>query len=151
MQQNTEGEDHGFEPFFDRIDVIVMGSGSYKTVLESEPWPYQKPVVVMSRSLSVEDRPARLADKVMFTKLSPPDLMDSLEKQGNKHVYVDGGAVVQAFLKQGLIASMKVTIVPIMIGDGIRLFGALPADVDLTLAKVTQHPSGLVDLDYTLP
>ena len=76
--------------------------------------------------------------------------MARLAVEGVPNVYVDGGAVVQSFLRLGLIKSMKITIVPILIGTGIRLFSDLPKDMDLKLVKATEHPSGLVDLDYLL-
>jgi len=150
MKQPTEGEDHGYFAFMDSIDVIVMGSGSYRTVLGFEAWPYEKPVIVLSKNLSTSDIPEALKAKVEVSDLEPEALMARLAAEGVTNVYVDGGAVVQSFLRLGLIKSMKITFVPILIGTGIRLFSDLPADIDLKLVKATEHPSGLVDLDYLL-
>lgn len=150
MKQATRGEDHGFEEFLDRIDVIVMGSGSYRTVLGFDTWPYDKPVIVMSKTLSRKDVPAELQNKVEITELAPSALMDTMPSRGWNRVYVDGGAVVQSFLREGLVADLKLTIVPILIGDGIRLFGDLPADIDLTLDGIREFPSGLVETRYSI-
>lgn len=148
MKQDTEGEDHGFAAFLANIDVIVMGSGSYRTVLGFDVWPYEKPVVVMSGTLSQGDVPAELQGKVEITGLDPQSLMDEMERRGWTRVYVDGGAIVQSFMRLGLVQDFKLAIVPILIGDGIRLFGDLPADVDLKLTETKGFASGLVEMRY---
>ena len=150
MKQDTAGEDHGFAAFQAGIDVIVMGSGSFRTVLGFGAWPYKKPVVVMSRSLSADDVPEALSGRVRISDLDPTSLMKSLQMKGHTRVYVDGGAVIQSFLRANLITDMKLAIVPILIGDGIRLFGDLDQDIDLRLQTVTQFPSGLAELRYSV-
>ena len=147
-KQDTAGEDHGFTEFMESVDVIVMGSGSYRTVLGFGEWPYTKPVVVLSRSLNQADIPDNLQSKVEIMSYEPADLMNVLGERGIKRVYVDGGAIIQSFLRKGLIADMKVAIVPILIGDGIRLFGELSKDVDLSLERVNEFKSGLVQMQY---
>lgn len=147
-KQDTSGEDHGFTEFMDRMDVIVMGTGSYKTVLGFGEWPYTKHVVVMSRSLVQADVPDHLQTKVEIMSLEPVDLMKKLGERGNRCVYVDGGAVTQSFMREGLIADMKIAIVPILIGEGIRLFGELGKDVDLTLESISDFKSGLIQMQY---
>ena len=62
MKLDTEGEDHGFTEFQGSIDVIVMGTGSYKTILGFDEWVYQKPVVVLSKSLTDSDVPGHLKE-----------------------------------------------------------------------------------------
>lgn len=148
MKQDTEGEEHGFATFLANIDVIVMGSGSYRTVLGFDAWPYEKPVVVMSSTLSQGDVPAELRGKVEMTGLDPQSLMDEMERRGWTRVYVDGGAIVQSFMRLGLVQDLKLAIVPILIGDGIRLFGGLPTDVDLKLTETKGFASGLVEMRY---
>lgn len=150
MKQDTQGEDHGFEDFQNSIDVIVMGTGSFKTVLGFDQWAYTKPVVVLSRSLSAEDVPGHLAGKVEISRLDPVSLMSDFSKRGYECVYVDGGAVVQSFLRAGLVSDMRITLIPILIGSGIRLFGDLEEDIDLVLENVREFKSGLVDLRYRI-
>ncbi|MCV0426964.1 MAG: dihydrofolate reductase family protein [Roseibium sp.] len=148
MKQETQGEDYGFEEFMSGIDVIVMGSGSFRTVLGFNEWAYNKPVIVLSRSLNDSDVPEHLKDKVKLSRLDPDTLMSELSRQGINRVYVDGAAVVQTFLRAGYIEDMKVTLIPILIGSGIRLFGDLDKDMDLRLDGVREFKSGLVDLRY---
>ena len=149
-KQRTEGEDHGFEAFQDSVDVIVMGSGSFRTLLGFDGWAYSKPVIVLSNSMTDADIPDHLKDKVELSNESPEDLMVRLTARGYQRVYVDGGAIIRTFLKLGFVKDMKVTVVPILIGEGIRLFGEIDDDIDLKLEKVTDYPSGLVSLNYSL-
>lgn len=148
MKQPGEGEDHGYDAHIARTDGIVMGSGSFRTVLGFGDWPYTLPVVVMSRSMTATDIPETLRDKVRLTDKPPKALTKELAAEGWTRAYVDGGAVVRSFLAEGLIADMTVTIIPILLGQGIRMFGDLPKDVDLETVDVRAHPSGLTDLVY---
>ncbi len=148
LKQDTAGEEHGYEAFMDSVDGIIMGRGSYQTVLGFGDWPYPKPVVVMSRSLTPDDVPEALADKVRLTQLDPPALMRSLAEQGWSRAYVDGGKVVQSFLRCGLVDDIELNVVPILIGEGIPLFSTLDADIDLELLGSTAYPSGCVQSRY---
>lgn len=149
-KQPTADEDHRFVAFQDSVDVIVMGSGSYRTVLGFGAWPYAKPVVVLSRTMNADDIPEDLRGKVEVSDLAPEDLMTNFEARGFNRVYVDGGAIIRSFLKAGLVEDMRITLVPILIGEGIRIFGETESDVDLELVSFSSFPSGLVDLDYRL-
>ncbi|WP_170765490.1 dihydrofolate reductase family protein [Ruegeria lacuscaerulensis] len=144
----TQDEDHGFAEFQGRMDAIVMGSGSFRTVLGFGEWPYTIPCIVMSRTMTDEDIPEDLRGKVEVTTLAPKSLLDSLEKRGLKQAYVDGGAIIRSFIQAGLIEDMKISIVPILLGDGIRIFGSNDTDIDLELVSSIAFPSGLVDLEY---
>ncbi len=134
----------------DSVDVLVMGSGSLKTVLGFGDWPYEKPVVVLSRSMTRKDLPEHLREKVEFSTEAPEMLWQSLGQRGIERVYVDGGAIVQSFLRSGFVRDMKITIVPILLGDGIRIFGDNGGDIDLELVSATPFPSGMVDLVYNV-
>ena len=150
MKQNTRGEDHGYDDFIGSVDGIVMGRGSYENVLTFGEWPYEKPVVVMSKRLTQSDIPAELKDKVNLTDFEPPDLMQSLRTDGWSRAYVDGGKVVQSFVRCGLIEDVILTTVPILIGTGRRLFGEIDHDIDLDLIGSTSFKSGLVQNHYRI-
>ena len=65
-----------------------------------------------------------------------------------RRVYVDGGQLVQSFLRDGLVADMVITTVPVLIGSGRPLFGALTQDIELKLVSSRCFPSGLVQSTY---
>jgi len=148
MKQKTEGEDHGNDAFIASVDGLVMGSGSFRTVLTFDDWPYEKPVVVMSRTIKSKDIPEELHDKVSVSALTPQQLMTSLSEKGWKRAYIDGGKIIQSFMREGLITDMTVTVIPILIGEGKRMFGPLDADIDLQLLDSKSFPSGLVTSRY---
>ncbi|MBM7067536.1 dihydrofolate reductase family protein [Actibacterium sp. 188UL27-1] len=149
LMKQPNAEDPSFAEFSARMDVIVMGSGSLRTVMGFEPWPYELPVIVLSRSMTTDDLPEALREKVEIRTDSPQDLMAVLHERGVRRVYVDGGAVIQSFLAEGLIDEFNVAIVPILIGSGIRIFGDINADIDLKQKSVQRYDNGIVRLTYT--
>ena len=142
------GEDHGFDAMMASVDGLVMGRGTFEQVLTFGEWPYAKPVVVLSRSMSESDIPDELSGKVTLSALAPRDLMASLDSDGWKRAYVDGGKVIQSFLADGLIADMIVTRAPVLIGEGLPLFGAIPKDIPLRHIETRSFASGLISSRY---
>jgi dihydrofolate reductase len=78
----------------------------------------------------------------------PEEVASRLAASGARHVYVDGGVTIQRFLRAGLIDRLVITRVPVLIGDGIPLFGSLPKDVRLRHVATRSYPSGLVQSEY---
>ena len=150
LQRDDPTEDHGYAAFIADKDMIVMGRGSYEKVLTFETWPYDRPVLVLSKQLADAPVPEALKGKVRFSNLAPKDAMEKLAEQNVRRVYVDGGRLVQSFLRDGLIADMVITTVPVLIGSGRPLFGALTRDIDLRLVSSRSFPSGLVQSTYRL-
>ena len=144
------GEDHGFEAFMPSVDGLVMGRASYENVLTFGEWPYTKPVVVMSRTLTDDDIPDKLKDRVRLSNRTPEELMADLDIEGWKRAYVDGGRIVQSFLSAGLIEDLSLTRVPILLGEGISLFGPLAGDINLEHIETRTFPSGLVTSKYSV-
>jgi dihydrofolate reductase len=144
----TLGEDHGFEAHMARVDGVVMGRGTFEVIKDMRPWYYSKPVVVLSRSLSQADIPAEIADKVEVLDAAPEAAMQILENRGWQAAYVDGGTVIQSFLRAGLIEDMVISRIPVLIGEGIPLFGPLAQDLVLVHEETRSFPSGMVQSRY---
>lgn len=150
LQRDDPNEDHGYADFIADKDVIVMGRGTYEKVLTLGPWAYDRPVLVLSQQLANAPVPQALQGKVRFSGSSPREVMNALAAQGVQRVYVDGGQLVQSFLRDGLIADMVISTVPVLLGSGRRLFGALSGDIDWTLLSSRSFASGLVQSSYRL-
>ncbi|MBB2919280.1 dihydrofolate reductase family protein [Cupriavidus alkaliphilus] len=148
LERDDPAEDHGYTDFIADKGAIVMGRGSYEKIITMGEWAYDRPVLVLSRQLAGKPVPDALQGKVRFSDATPQDAMAQLEAEGVQRVYVDGGQVVQSFLREGLIADMVVTTVPVLIGAGRPLFGTLPHDVSLKLESSRHFPSGLVQSSY---
>jgi len=146
----ASGEDHGYNVFMDAMDGIVMGRGTYETALSFGGWPYNKPVIVMSATLTAKDLRPDLTGKVRITANAPKAVMEELADQGLRKVYVDGGKLIQSFLRAGLITDLVITRVPILLGQGLPLFGAVEADIGLRHLGTTAFQSGLVQSKYEI-
>lgn len=117
-----EGEDMGFYAFMDRIDALVMGRVTFETVLSFDvPWPYTKPVYVLSNSL--KQVPKGYEDKVSLVNGHLTEVLASIHGNGHSRLYIDGGSTIQGFLKEDLIDEMIITTIPVLIGGGHPLFG----------------------------
>ncbi len=150
LQRDDPAEDHGYDAFIADKDVIVMGRGSYEKALTFDKWLYDRPVLVLSKQLAGTPVPEALKDKVQFSNSTPRETIENLAGQKARRVYVDGGQMVQSFLRDGLITDMVITTVPVLIGSGRPLFGALSQDIDLKLISSRSFPSGLVQSTYRI-
>lgn len=142
-----EGEDCGYRPFMDSIDALIMGRKTYEKALSFSEWSYgDKPVVVLS-SNKIEI-PAQLAQTVSHSAESPIELCDRLSEQGAKRLYIDGGITIQRFLAEGLIDDLTITVIPIILGKGIPLFGDFNRDIILKHTATKTYGFGFVQLTY---
>ena len=149
--QGTTTQEHGYTQFLDSVDGLIFGRKTYEVVLDltaNGEWPYPKPVIVLSRTLTNSDIPPHLTDKVTISDQTPAELLATLDQQGWNRAYVDGGITIQSFLNEGLIEDLIITTLPILIGEGIPLFGTTPQDIHLELIKLTHYPSGLAQSHY---
>ena len=147
-ESSETDEDHGYSEFFASIDALVMGRHTYEMVCSFGEWPYTKEVIVMSRAYPREL--VELREGVKGTSLSPQELLARLAENGIRHVYVDGGRTIQGFLAAGLIQEMTITRIPVLIGEGIPLFGPLDDDIQLQHLGTKAYANGLVQSRYAV-
>lgn len=133
-----------WETFFPGIDTLVMGRTTYDTVAGFDEWPFEgKRVVVLSTTLGADE------DGRVTVARSVGEAERLLDELGAQRVYVDGGRSIQSFLRAGLIDELTVSIAPVLIGSGARLFGDLDADVLLRLRGThATSDDGLVRITY---
>jgi dihydrofolate reductase len=141
------GEPHGYDEFIASVDAIVIGRKAFETVLTLGPWPYGNKRVVVLSSHPI-DLSAAVGGLVEQMAGPPLQIVSQLAASGARHVYVDGGITIQGFLRAGLIQRLIITRVPVLIGDGIPLFGDLPGDIRLRHVATRHYPSGLVSSEY---
>lgn len=142
-----DGEPHGYNEFIASVDAIVIGRKTFETVLAFEAWPYGDKRVVVLSSRPVDFSGVR--GGVVEQMAGPPaEIVSQLAARGAHHLYVDGGITIQGFLRAGLIQRLIITRVPVLIGDGVPLFGTLPRDIQLRHVATRHYPSGLVQSEY---
>jgi dihydrofolate reductase len=151
MQANEhlpQGEDGGYQDFISTIDVIIMGRHSYEKILSFDAWPYTLPVVVMShQDINI---PQHLIKQVSHSSETPQKLIERLAKKGSHRFYIDGGVTIQSFLKEDLINELIITVIPILIGQGKRLFDNLQHDISLKLIGSKDIAASLVQMHYEI-
>jgi dihydrofolate reductase len=141
------GEPHGYDEFMASVDVLVIGRNTFEKVITFEEWPYSGKRVVVLSSRAI-DLPRIENERIEAMCGAPAEIFARLESSGAAHAYIDGGITIQRFLREGLIQSLVVTHVPVLVGDGIPLFGSLPHDVALRHIQTTTYKGGLVKSEY---
>lgn len=139
----------GYEDFITTVDTIVMGRNTFQKVLSFGEWPYKEtPVVVLSnRPLAI---PPQLRGKVRGDSGRPDDIVARLQAEGKRHLYIDGGITIQRFLQAGLIHEVTITLIPVLLGGGIPLFGSFGNEVSLQLIAASTSGNGFVQIRYAI-
>jgi len=140
-----EQEEHGYAEFFATVDTVLIGRKTYETVLGFESWPYaDRRVAVLSRTL----RQPRFGER--FLAGEPGEILNTLGAEGARHIYADGGEVVAGFLAAGCLDTLTLSIVPVLLGTGVRLFARSAGAHRLSLEGLRRLDSGLVQLRYSV-
>ncbi len=141
------GEPHGYDEFMASVDAIVIGRKTFETVLGFGEWAYGRKRVVVLSSHPLDLSVVR-GGVVEQMGGAPAEIVSKLAESGTHNLYVDGGVTIQRFLRAGLIDRLVITRVPVLIGEGIPLFGSLPHDIRLRHVRTRSYPSGLVQSEY---
>ncbi len=142
------GEPHGYDEFIATVDALVIGRKTFETVLTFDTWPYgEKPVFVLSTHTLSAAPPGAVVERLFG---APAEIVSQLAARGMRHVYVDGGITIQRFLQAGLIQRLVITRIPVLIGAGIPLFGAIERDIVLRHVGTRHYASGLVQSAYAV-
>ena len=136
-----------YDEFMSTVDALVMGRKTLDKVLSFPEWPYEdKRVVVLSHG--EVPLPTKLRGKVDLLAGDPALVVAQLAAQGLKHLYIDGGQTIQAFLAAGLINEITITRIPVLLGKGIPLFSQLGVEQDLCLIDASVSDNGFVQSRY---
>jgi dihydrofolate reductase len=133
---NEENSDYGFSELMKRIDGIIMGRNTFEKILEMNlnEWQYTKPVFVLSSKL--KEMPNELKGKAEIINDGIENILEKLRNRNMDNFYIDGGKTIQSFLKKDLIDEMIISTIPIILGDGIPLFGKINKEIKFRHKKV---------------
>jgi dihydrofolate reductase len=140
-----EGEDYGYGEFIESVDTVIMGRKTYEKVLSfGIEFPHSdKKCFVLTKTKREPD------GNVQFYSGDVNRLIKSIRGEDGKDIFIDGGAeVVREFLSEDLIDEYVISIIPVLIGGGIRLFKETGREIKLMLSSIRTYESGLVQLKY---
>jgi dihydrofolate reductase len=143
---NPEQDDFGFSEFMDKIDAIVMGRNTFEVVHSFGQWAYTKPVFVLSNTL--ESLPDEYQGRAELLNGDPVIIVKQLDERGYHDLYIDGGNVIQNFLKDDLIDELIITRVSVLLGNGIPLFNDLNQILKFEHKETIVHSKDLVKSHY---
>lgn len=143
----VEGEDYGYGAFTKNVDTYIIGRKTYevvKALLNGKfPQANQYNCYVLTRQ-AIPDQ-----EGITFYNGDVPTLIRDLKAKEGKHIYCDGGGqVVQVLLEHQLIDEFIISIIPVLLGEGKRLFLEQPSYQNLKLVDTKSYPSGLVQVRY---
>lgn len=142
-----EGEDYGYESFTNTIDTLIIGRKTYDYVLKEIGSSHydngQKDIYVITRS----SKPS--TGRTIFYNGNLTELVEKLKSEEGKNIYCDGGAeVINELLKHDLIDEFIISIVPILVGNGTKLFNDGRPEQALELLDTKTFDTGLIQLHY---
>jgi len=142
-----EGEDYGYAEFTANIDTIILGRKTYDWVLREIGTSHydngDRDVYVITRN----ERPS--VGKTTFYTGNPTDLVRQLKSENGKNIYCDGGAeIINELLKNDLIDELIISVIPILVGNGTRLFKDGRPEQELEFVNAKTFDTGLAQLHY---
>ena len=144
-----DSAEYGYNEFIADIDAIVMGRKTFEKILTFNKWYYGTKRVVVLSSHPLDLAAARAKGGVVEQLAgSPAEIVSSLAASDANRLYIDGGITIQQFLRAGLINRLIISRLPILIGDGIPLFGSVPQDIRLRHIQTRTYPGGMVQTEY---
>lgn len=140
-----DGEDYGYTDFVKSVDTVILGRKTYDWVMTQVPeFPHaDKTSYIITRTA----RPSIGNTNFYTGKLN--DLISRLKTEQGKNIFIDGGAeIVNELLKSDLIDEFIISIIPILVGNGIKLFKDGRPELKLELVSTKQFDKGLAQLHY---
>ena len=142
-----EGQDYGYAEFIDNVDTVILGRKTYDWVMKQvKKFPHAK-----LDSYIITRTPRQDIGNIKFYTGNLKELILKLKKQRGKNIFIDGGAeIINELLKEKLIDQIYLSIVPILLGNGVRLFKDGLPEQNLRLINSKQFETGLIQLQYDL-
>jgi dihydrofolate reductase len=140
-----EGEDYGYADFIANVDTVILGRRTYDWVVRHAGFfPHaDKEAYIITRTARPQE------GNTIFYTGDLKELVTRLKQQEGKNIFCDGGAeVVHALLREELVDEVTISIIPVMLGDGISLFKDGRPQMPLELVTATSFYTGLVQLHY---
>lgn len=142
-----------FCQYFNSVDCLIMGRKCMEVIssmnLTPEQWPYSDTrIIVLSNTLL--ELPENLVGKAEIYSDELLNLIEELERTGYQHTYIDGGVTITSFINLKCIDEMIITQAPVLLGEGIPLFGNITQNVKLENAQAIAFPNDFIQVKYSV-
>lgn len=145
-QNGNEDMIDTYSDFIKEVDTVVMGWNTYRqiiTELSPNQWVYSDLTTYV-----ITHRQLPSTENIKFIQENPCDLVKRLKQEQGKKIWICGGTkIVQALLKEKLIDEYTISVIPTILGAGIRLFGETVKEIELKLLSTFTY-NGIVELIY---
>ena len=143
----VQGEDYGFEETMNRTGIYVMGANTYKEMLKSGMVGGKERTYVITK-----EKDLKKGTRTQFFDGDLKELADKVKSETDKDIYIwGGGNVITQFIDLDLLDELIIAVIPILLGDGVPLFGKFGKLKKLTLTECKKfEKSGVVLLRYEL-
>ena len=153
VEVDMSSEDMGFQAFIDSVDCMIIGRKCMEVInnmkLTPEQWPYGD-IRIVALSHTVTEPPKHFGRNVEMYSGDINALIVQLEGEGHKHAYIDGGATITSFINLKLINEMNITKVPVLLGEGLPLFGKIEQSVKLESTEAITYPNDFIQVKYSV-
>ncbi|MBV6646894.1 MAG: dihydrofolate reductase [Cyclobacteriaceae bacterium] len=145
-----DGEDYGYSEFTQDVDTYIVGRKTYDTILRLTNGVFPQAQQFQCYVITREEREDQ--DGITFFNGKIEDLISHLKMKEGKNIYCDGGGqIVKLLMEKDLIDEYIISIIPIVLGDGKRLFMGGIDTLTLKATAPKYFDSGLVQLRYEKP
>ncbi|TCV19579.1 MULTISPECIES: dihydrofolate reductase family protein [Sphingobacterium] len=142
-----KGEDYGYKEFTETIDTLIIGRRTYDYVVKEIGASHydngERNVYVITRT----ERPN--LGRITFYTGNLTELVQQLKSENGKNIYCDGGAeIINELLERDLIDEFIISVVPVLLGNGTRLFKDGRPEQVLEFVKAKAFETGLIQINY---
>lgn len=146
QDESVELED-SFTPFFSGVDTVVMGKKTYHQVvseLSTDRWPYEGAMTyVLTHHPDTDD-----TENIRFRNMDVCRLVEELKHQPGKDIWICGGAeIARCLIANNQIDRYHLAIIPVLLGNGIRLFGFIDHKINLEMVETKEY-NGIIEMVY---
>jgi dihydrofolate reductase len=140
-----EGEDYGYSAFMRTVDTIIMGRRTYDWVMkQTKVYPHSD-----TETYIISHKQYKASGRLRFYNGNLKDLILQLKSREGKNIFIDGGAeIVNELLEDKLFDELIISVIPVLLGDGIKLFRDGKPIQRVSLQSTRGFESGLVQLHY---
>lgn len=139
------GEDYGYKEFYDKVGTLIMGNTTYQQTISFGNFPYnEKECFVFSKTTNKCQN-----GDISFVNGDVKKFIEELKPKDDKNIWLVGGAsTIDKFLKHDLIDEYIISIIPLLLGEGIHLFKEKNVEKSLKLLNTKSYDSGLIQIHY---